>query len=54
MPFAKIISEGQRADPFVRKCLMSDKGVVLKQMPKASFQRNFFQNSTHFNKLLYH
>ena len=23
-------------------------------MPKSSFQRNFFQNGTHFNKLLYH
>ena len=42
-----------RVDLFVRKCLMSDTGVVLKWMPKSSFQRNFFQNGTHFNKLLY-
>ena len=24
------------------------------KMPKSPFQRNFFQNGTHFNKLLYH
>ena len=29
-------------------------GGGFKQMTKSSFQRNFFQNGTHFNKLLYH
>ena len=43
-----------RVDPSVRKCLMPDTGMVFKKMPKSSFQRNFFKNGTHFNKLLYH
>ena len=29
-------------------------GGGFKKLPKSSFQRNFFQNGTHFNKLLYH
>ena len=29
-------------------------GGGFKKLPKSSFQRNFTQNGTHFNKLLYH
>ena len=54
-PFAKIISEGQSWEltrlhekPHVWH------GGGFKKMPKSSFQRNFFQNGIHFNKLLYH
>ena len=50
MQFTKITSEGQSWElmPHVWH------GGGFKRVPKSSFQRNSFQNDTHFNKLLYH
>ena len=54
MPFAKITSEGQSWELIHlhenASCLIRE---WFKKMPKSSFQMNFCQNDTHFNKLLY-
>ena len=56
MSFAKIAFEGQSWELICLhehvSCLT--RGLVSKEITKSSFQRNFFQNGTHLNKLLYH